>query len=101
MEKLTILFLCSIVLSSIFITCASLDTISANQTITDGNTIVSAGQNFEMGFFSLGTSRKRYVGIVNQNPVFLSAQTLNTRDRRRDENNGEGYFGKLLCWGFY
>ncbi|XP_023739205.1 G-type lectin S-receptor-like serine/threonine-protein kinase At4g27290 isoform X1 [Lactuca sativa] len=63
MEKLTILFLYFTVLISIFITCASLDTISANQTITDGNTIVSAGQNFEMGFFSLGTSRKRYVGI--------------------------------------
>ncbi|KAI3520122.1 hypothetical protein L1887_09346 [Cichorium endivia] len=63
MEKLIVLFLCSGVLISIFTTCAAVDTISANQNITDGETIVSAGDKFEMGFFSPGTSRNRYVGI--------------------------------------
>ncbi|XP_023769366.2 G-type lectin S-receptor-like serine/threonine-protein kinase At4g27290 [Lactuca sativa] len=65
MEKLTILFLCfGTLLISILITfAAAVDTISANQTITDGVTIVSAGEIFEMGFFRPGTSNNRYVGI--------------------------------------
>ncbi|KAI3721391.1 hypothetical protein L2E82_32401 [Cichorium intybus] len=63
MEKLIVLFLCSGVLISIFTTCAAVDTISANQNITDGETIVSAGEKFELGFFSPGRSRNRYVGI--------------------------------------
>ncbi|KAI3747202.1 hypothetical protein L6452_09653 [Arctium lappa] len=41
---------------------SSTDTV-VNQTIKDGDTIVSAGQTFEMGFFSPGTSNNRYVGI--------------------------------------
>ncbi|CAL5405746.1 unnamed protein product [Camellia sinensis] len=42
-----------------------LDTIGANQTIRDGETLVSAGGSFELGFFSpsSGRSRKRYLGI--------------------------------------
>ncbi|KAI3755831.1 hypothetical protein L1987_55639 [Smallanthus sonchifolius] len=39
------------------------DTISANQTIKDGETIVSAQETFELGFFSPRNSTKRYVGI--------------------------------------
>ncbi|KAI3695861.1 hypothetical protein L1987_78863 [Smallanthus sonchifolius] len=43
--------------------CTALDTISANQNIKDGNTLVSAGEMFELGFFSPGKSKNRYVGI--------------------------------------
>ncbi|KAI3695890.1 hypothetical protein L1987_78893 [Smallanthus sonchifolius] len=43
--------------------CAALDTISANQTIKDGNTLVSKGEMFEIGFFSPGKSKNRYLGI--------------------------------------
>ncbi|KAK2984763.1 hypothetical protein RJ640_004588 [Escallonia rubra] len=39
------------------------DTITATQLIKDGDTIVSAGGSFEMGFFSPGSSTNRYVGI--------------------------------------
>ncbi|KAL7612409.1 hypothetical protein Lser_V15G08620 [Lactuca serriola] len=65
MEKITIFFVCfGTLLISILITfAAAADTISANQTITDGDTIVSAGEIFEMGFFRPGTSNNRYVGI--------------------------------------
>ncbi|XP_056159332.1 G-type lectin S-receptor-like serine/threonine-protein kinase At4g27290 [Syzygium oleosum] len=41
----------------------ALDSISAGQNITDGQTIVSAGGNFELGFFSPGSSKNWYVGI--------------------------------------
>ncbi|KAK3420154.1 hypothetical protein EUGRSUZ_G00951 [Eucalyptus grandis] len=41
----------------------ALDSISAGQNITDGQTIVSPSGNFELGFFSRGSSKNRYVGI--------------------------------------
>ncbi|XP_043695654.1 G-type lectin S-receptor-like serine/threonine-protein kinase B120 [Telopea speciosissima] len=43
--------------------CIAIDTISANQSITDGETLVSSGNIFELGFFSPGNSTNRYVGI--------------------------------------
>ncbi|KAI3734763.1 hypothetical protein L6452_14241 [Arctium lappa] len=39
------------------------DTISRNQAIKDGDTIVSNGEMFELGFFSPGKSKNRYLGI--------------------------------------
>ncbi|KAK1396402.1 Receptor-like serine/threonine-protein kinase [Heracleum sosnowskyi] len=39
------------------------DTIRANQTLRDGDTIISAAGEFELGFFSPGTSTNRYLGI--------------------------------------
>lgn len=39
------------------------DIVAVNQTISDGETIVSAGNNFELGFFSPKSSSLRYVGI--------------------------------------
>ncbi|KAF8390863.1 hypothetical protein HHK36_023162 [Tetracentron sinense] len=41
----------------------AVDTISPTQTIRDGQTLVSASQIFELGFFSPGSSSKRYLGI--------------------------------------
>nr|KAJ0226217.1 hypothetical protein LSAT_V11C100044470 [Lactuca sativa] len=42
---------------------AALDIVSAHQRIKDGNTIVSAGETYELGFFSPGKSKNRYLGI--------------------------------------
>ncbi|XP_073137622.1 G-type lectin S-receptor-like serine/threonine-protein kinase At4g27290 [Henckelia pumila] len=39
------------------------DTINSIQSLRDGETIVSSGGMFELGFFSPGNSTKRYVGI--------------------------------------
>lgn len=55
-------------LSSIFcvlILSSAADTIPTDQPLRDGNTIISSGGKFELGFFSpgTGTSRKRYLGI--------------------------------------
>ncbi|CAN1839575.1 G-type lectin S-receptor-like serine/threonine-protein kinase RKS1 [Linum perenne] len=41
----------------------SIDTIAANQSITDGNLVVSKGGKFALGFFSPGSSSLRYLGI--------------------------------------
>ncbi|XP_051115032.1 G-type lectin S-receptor-like serine/threonine-protein kinase At2g19130 [Andrographis paniculata] len=39
------------------------DTISATQTLSGNQTIVSSGGNFELGFFTPGKSSKYYIGI--------------------------------------
>ncbi|XP_030550965.1 G-type lectin S-receptor-like serine/threonine-protein kinase At4g27290 [Rhodamnia argentea] len=39
------------------------DTLSSGQSIKDGETLVSSGQSFELGFFSPGKSKNRYLGI--------------------------------------
>ncbi|XP_019196345.1 PREDICTED: G-type lectin S-receptor-like serine/threonine-protein kinase At4g27290 [Ipomoea nil] len=62
MEGQGLYFFCSILLS-LFTFCTSVDTITIDHPITDGTTIVSAGRNFKLGFFSPGKSKNRYVGI--------------------------------------
>ena len=41
----------------------TLDTITPIQSIRDGDTLVSASRRFQLGFFSPGNSKGRYVGI--------------------------------------
>ncbi|KAJ0550477.1 putative protein kinase RLK-Pelle-DLSV family [Helianthus annuus] len=73
MEKLALLFLYSSVLIPIFITCAAKDTITVGQVIRDGDsTLVSADETYELGFFSPGSSRNRFLGIWFKN---ISPQT--------------------------
>ncbi|MCD7471574.1 hypothetical protein HAX54_012073 [Datura stramonium] len=62
MKGLLTLFICSQFLF-ILPTSAALDTITTEKTIRDGDTIVSAGGIYELGFFSPGNSKNRYVGI--------------------------------------
>lgn len=47
----------------ILLASASLDTITTDKSIRDGDTIVSAGGVYELGFFSPGNSKNRYIGI--------------------------------------
>ncbi|XP_034912722.1 G-type lectin S-receptor-like serine/threonine-protein kinase At4g27290 isoform X2 [Populus alba] len=61
MKGLTLVSLCSIFF--IFTASDGADTIAVNQSIIDGETIVSAGSNFELGFFSPRSTSLRYVGI--------------------------------------
>lgn len=57
---LPIPYLCPIILHQI---CLATYTISMNEQVVDGQTIVSAGGIFELGFFSPNRSKGRYVGI--------------------------------------
>ncbi|XP_060201240.1 G-type lectin S-receptor-like serine/threonine-protein kinase At4g27290 [Lycium barbarum] len=56
------LFFCSTFLSILLISTA-LNMITTEKPIRDGDTIVSAGGVYELGFFSPGNSKNRYVGI--------------------------------------
>ncbi|KAJ0764286.1 putative S-locus glycoprotein [Helianthus annuus] len=53
--------------------CRSSDTIAVHQNITDGQTILSGNAKFELGFFSPGSSKNRYLGIWYKN---TSPQTI-------------------------
>ncbi|XP_062110918.1 G-type lectin S-receptor-like serine/threonine-protein kinase At1g11410 [Humulus lupulus] len=55
----TILFLILLPFSS----CLSLYTITPNQPLKDGDILISTQNKFALGFFSLGNSRNRYVGM--------------------------------------
>ncbi|KAL1184859.1 hypothetical protein V6Z11_A01G074700 [Gossypium hirsutum] len=58
---LMVLFMCLLLL---FTTrTLALNTITPGQSIKDGETLLSAGGNFELGFFSPGNSKSRYMGI--------------------------------------
>ncbi|KAJ9562759.1 hypothetical protein OSB04_007919 [Centaurea solstitialis] len=64
MEPFSIFLLCFTLFSHTSFTIMAADTIFMNQTIRDGETIVSAQQSFELGFFSRpNTSENRYLGI--------------------------------------
>lgn len=52
-----------IVFTLIGITSCSTDSISEDQTIRDEETIISASETFELGFFSPGSSGSRFLGI--------------------------------------
>ncbi|KAJ9671815.1 hypothetical protein PVL29_025496 [Vitis rotundifolia] len=57
-------FFCSLISSSIFLKfCVASDTITPTHSMVDGETLVSSGQRFELGFFSPENSKNRYLGI--------------------------------------
>ncbi|GMN61946.1 hypothetical protein TIFTF001_031036 [Ficus carica] len=46
---------------------SNFDNFSSLQSVSDGTTLVSKNEMFEFGFFSLGSSKNRYVGIWYKN----------------------------------
>ncbi|WOH07333.1 hypothetical protein DCAR_0726763 [Daucus carota subsp. sativus] len=63
MDITTIILLFFSTVTSTLINSIAIDSIRANETIRDGETITSAGGEFELGFFSAGRSTNRYLGI--------------------------------------
>ena len=47
--------------------CIAADSIRMHQSISNGETLVSSGQSFELGFFSPGNSNNWYLGIWYKN----------------------------------
>ncbi|XP_013598493.1 G-type lectin S-receptor-like serine/threonine-protein kinase At4g27290 [Brassica napus] len=63
MEAINVLHLLLISQFFAFLFAQATDIITPNQTLKDGDTIVSKDGSFELGFFSPGGSRNRYLGI--------------------------------------
>ncbi|KAI7727193.1 hypothetical protein M8C21_015722, partial [Ambrosia artemisiifolia] len=83
----TILLLCFHTL----LTCTiASDTLSVNQTIRDGETIVSAEETFELGFFSpSNTSQNRYLGIWYKNIATCTVIWVANRETPISNKSGE------------
>ncbi|XP_056167193.1 G-type lectin S-receptor-like serine/threonine-protein kinase At4g27290 [Syzygium oleosum] len=56
-------FMCLVLFSCNALVATALDTITTNQSVRDGESLLSAGGTFELGFFSAGDPPKRYLGI--------------------------------------
>ncbi|XP_024027998.1 G-type lectin S-receptor-like serine/threonine-protein kinase At4g27290 [Morus notabilis] len=64
----TIMLIIAIIFPILFQTVSSaVDSIHSFESISDGTTLVSKEGSFEFGFFSLGNSKNRYVGIWYKN----------------------------------
>ncbi|KAI7736717.1 hypothetical protein M8C21_013791 [Ambrosia artemisiifolia] len=83
----TILLLCFHTL----LTCTiASDTLSVNQTIRDGQTIVSTEETFELGFFSpSNTSQNRYLGIWYKNIATCTVIWVANRETPISNKSGE------------
>ena len=67
------------------------DTIRPNETLLDtGQTLVSVGETFELGFFSPANSINRYVGTWFKNVTNLTAVWVANRDRPLTDSSGVG-----------
>ncbi|GJT89481.1 G-type lectin S-receptor-like serine/threonine-protein kinase [Tanacetum coccineum] len=64
---------CVLFVFSFLATCAAKDTITVDQAIRDGETLVSTNEMYELGFFSPGRSTNRFLGIWYKN---VSPQTV-------------------------
>nr|POE54777.1 g-type lectin s-receptor-like serine/threonine-protein kinase [Quercus suber] len=87
-------FLCCIF--SIFVITTAVDTIVVTQSIRDGQTLVSSGGNFELGFFSPGNSKSWYIGIWYKKISTMTVVWVANRDTPL--NNTTGAF-KLVDHG--
>ncbi|KAK2457004.1 G-type lectin S-receptor serine/threonine-protein kinase [Trifolium repens] len=83
-DSITVLFfLCSYMRTS-----TSLDSLSMNQSIKDGETLVSANGTFEMGFFSPGNSKGRYLGMWYKKLTPLTVLWVANRETPVYNNSG-------------
>jgi hypothetical protein len=64
------------------------DTINTAQFIRDGDTIVSAGGTYELGFFSPGKSKNRYLGIWYGKISVQTAVWVANRETPLDDSSG-------------
>nr|XP_029150725.1 G-type lectin S-receptor-like serine/threonine-protein kinase At4g27290 [Arachis hypogaea] len=67
MQNQRVLWFWSLLFSFILRSSTSLDNITPVQSITDGETLISLGGTFELGFYSPGNSNGRYLGIWYHN----------------------------------
>ena len=89
MEVSPILLLFSATVFFFFSCSAAVDTISANQRMKDGETIVSDGNMYELGFFTPGNSKNRYVGIWYKQISIFTVVWVANRETPINDTSGE------------
>ena len=88
MQNLHILLLCYTFLYFLCITSFAVDTITPNQSIVDGQELVSSGESFVLGFFSPGDSKKRHLGIWFKNISPLTIVWVANRENPLNDSYG-------------
>jgi hypothetical protein len=68
---------------------SAIDTITQSQPLSDGSTLVSKGDIFELGFFNLGNSTNRYVGIWYKNIPVRRVVWVANRDNPIKDNSSK------------
>ncbi|KAJ9690183.1 hypothetical protein PVL29_012707 [Vitis rotundifolia] len=79
--------------------CSSTDTITPNQPFRDGDLLVSKQSRFALGFFSLGNSTLRYIGVWYNTIREQTFVWVLNRDHPINDNSGVlsiNTFGNLL-----
>ncbi|KAK6132744.1 hypothetical protein DH2020_033549 [Rehmannia glutinosa] len=75
------IILCSLVLSITFPKFSvGVDTLFPNQTLVIGQTLISENQNFELGFFSPGKSKNKFLGIWYKSTPGVCVWVANRND---------------------
>ncbi|XP_029124556.1 G-type lectin S-receptor-like serine/threonine-protein kinase At4g27290 isoform X2 [Cajanus cajan] len=64
------------------------DSINVSQFMSDGKTLVSKGGKFELGFFSPGSSQKRYLGIWYKNIPMQTVVWVANRENPINDSSG-------------
>uniref|UniRef100_A0A0D9WA00 non-specific serine/threonine protein kinase n=1 Tax=Leersia perrieri TaxID=77586 RepID=A0A0D9WA00_9ORYZ len=84
------IFLFSVVVLSLATAAAGVasDTLSNGRNLTDGNTLVSAGGTFTLGFFSPGSPSRRYLGIWFSESADAVVWVANNRDTPVNNTTG-------------
>ncbi|XP_077220110.1 receptor-like serine/threonine-protein kinase SD1-8 isoform X2 [Tasmannia lanceolata] len=75
------------------------DIITLTQSIRDNQTLISAGETFELGFFSPGNSRNRYLGIWYKKIPAQTVVWIANRENPIADSSGVfkvGYQGNLV-----
>ncbi|XP_010247744.1 PREDICTED: G-type lectin S-receptor-like serine/threonine-protein kinase At4g27290 [Nelumbo nucifera] len=88
LKGLPLLIFCYSVLCFLSNISIAVDTMALNQTITGDQTLVSAGQTFELGFFTPGNSRNCYLGIWYKNIPLPTIVWVANRDNPLTDSSG-------------
>ncbi|KAH6795130.1 S-locus lectin protein kinase family protein [Perilla frutescens var. hirtella] len=76
-----------LIFSFSFIFGAAIDAIRANESLSDGEALISNGNRFKLSFFSPPNSSRRYVGIMYNLPVMTVVWVAN-RDKPLNDSTG-------------
>ncbi|KAG4948377.1 hypothetical protein JHK82_041560 [Glycine max] len=88
MKKVVIIIFALACLSILQKTSYAADVLTPTSSIKGGQELISAGQNFSLGFFTPGTSKSRYVGIWYKNILPQTIVWVANRDSPLNDASG-------------
>ncbi|XP_028204119.1 G-type lectin S-receptor-like serine/threonine-protein kinase At4g27290 isoform X1 [Glycine soja] len=88
MKKVVIIIFALACLSILQKTSYAADVLTPTSSIKGGQELISAGQNFSLGFFTPGTSKSRYVGIWYKNILPQTIVWVANRDSPLNDTSG-------------